>query len=239
MTGLQQVVRESTREKNILNFILTNLSAADISGHDGIAIVLKTCAPETPRETLQKLATPIAELFRYSYNRTVPTLSSNMDKRTDSQGEVTVPALDIKATLDRVRHQGACVKLESMGIRRQTLCWLELYLEQKKMLIVVGGYEIKQSKIVDKDTTLHDALNAFYARLKQNAIDTVSPVPTAPDAPVPSITAADVSKVNELFKLLVGARSSADTVIDVAEEEVGGHNASVTAEKGLFHESYE
>eukprot|EP00061_Rhincodon_typus_P006984 g28197.t1 len=53
---------------------------------------------------------------------------------------------------------------------------------------------MKQSKIVDKDTTLLDALNAFYARFEQNAIGAISLVPTAPDAPVPSIAAADVRK---------------------------------------------
>eukprot|EP00061_Rhincodon_typus_P018218 g47307.t1 len=47
-----------------------------------------------------------------------------------------------------------------------------------------------------------------------------------------------VCKVDELFKLLMGARGSTDTVIDVAEEEVGDR-AGVAAEKGLFHISYE
>eukprot|EP00061_Rhincodon_typus_P001178 g13955.t1 len=44
----------------------------------------------------------------------------------------------------------------------------------------------------------------------------------------------DVSKVDELFKLLVGARGCADTVINITEEEVGD-GASVAAEEGLFH----
>eukprot|EP00061_Rhincodon_typus_P017091 g45635.t1 len=44
-----------------------------------------------------------------------------------------------------------------------------------------------------------------------------------------------VSKVDELLKLLVGAQGSADTVINVAEEEVGD-SASVAAEKGLLQE---
>eukprot|EP00061_Rhincodon_typus_P002783 g18448.t1 len=47
-----------------------------------------------------------------------------------------------------------------------------------------------------------------------------------------------VSKVDELFKLLVGTRGSADTILSVAEQEVGD-SASGTAEKGLFHISYE
>eukprot|EP00061_Rhincodon_typus_P002957 g18911.t1 len=48
-----------------------------------------------------------------------------------------------------------------------------------------------------------------------------------------------VSKVDELFKLLMVARGSADSVIDVAEEELMGDNVSVAAEEGLFHISYE
>eukprot|EP00061_Rhincodon_typus_P018476 g47656.t1 len=47
----------------------------------------------------------------------------------------------------------------------------------------------------------------------------------------------DVVEVDELFKLLVGARGGADTVINVAEEEVGD-GASVALEEGLFHVSY-
>eukprot|EP00061_Rhincodon_typus_P000751 g12650.t1 len=46
-----------------------------------------------------------------------------------------------------------------------------------------------------------------------------------------------VREVDELFKLLVGARGSADTVVDVTEEEVGDR-ASVASEKGLFYVSY-
>eukprot|EP00061_Rhincodon_typus_P011016 g35714.t1 len=41
-----------------------------------------------------------------------------------------------------------------------------------------------------------------------------------------------------IFKLLVGVQGSADTVINVVEEEVG-FRASVAAEEGLFHVSYE
>eukprot|EP00061_Rhincodon_typus_P014258 g41174.t1 len=44
-------------------------------------------------------------------------------------------------------------------------------------------------------------------------------------------------KVDGLFKLLVGAQGSTDTVIKVAEDEVG-YGASVIVEKGLFHVTY-
>eukprot|EP00061_Rhincodon_typus_P006221 g26623.t1 len=47
-----------------------------------------------------------------------------------------------------------------------------------------------------------------------------------------------IGKVDELFKLLVGARGSANTVINVAEEEVGDR-ATVAVEEGLFHVPYE
>eukprot|EP00061_Rhincodon_typus_P002766 g18405.t1 len=46
-----------------------------------------------------------------------------------------------------------------------------------------------------------------------------------------------VSKVDELFELLMGTRGIADTVIDIMEKEVG-NGASVAAEQGLFHVSY-
>eukprot|EP00061_Rhincodon_typus_P016219 g44316.t1 len=51
---------------------------------------------------------------------------------------------------------------------------------------------MKQNKIVDKSTSFLDALNAFYAWFEQNGSGMVSPVLTAPDVPVPSVTAEDV-----------------------------------------------
>eukprot|EP00061_Rhincodon_typus_P013389 g39731.t1 len=46
--------------------------------------------------------------------------------------------------------------------------------------------------IVDKDTSLPDALNAFYARFEQNASSVVVPVP---GTHAPSVTATDVRSV--------------------------------------------
>eukprot|EP00061_Rhincodon_typus_P007686 g29632.t1 len=56
----------------------------------------------------------------------------------------------------------------------------------------ISGYNMKQTKIADKDTFLPDALNVFYAQFKQNASSMRSPALTAPKAPAPFITAADV-----------------------------------------------
>eukprot|EP00061_Rhincodon_typus_P010011 g33946.t1 len=47
-----------------------------------------------------------------------------------------------------------------------------------------------------------------------------------------------VSDVDELLKLLMGAQGSANTVIDVAEEEVRD-GAGEIVEEGLFHVPYE
>eukprot|EP00061_Rhincodon_typus_P013407 g39763.t1 len=55
---------------------------------------------------------------------------------------------------------------------------------------------MKQSKTADRDTCLPDGLNAFYARFEQNASNSVSPSPIAPDTPVPSVTASDVTSVS-------------------------------------------
>eukprot|EP00061_Rhincodon_typus_P001583 g15196.t1 len=57
------------------------------------------------------------------------------------------------------------------------------------------GYKMKQTKIVDKNTSLPDALNAFYAQLEQNASGAVLPAPTVSDTPIPSDTAADVRSI--------------------------------------------
>eukprot|EP00061_Rhincodon_typus_P003468 g20164.t1 len=50
---------------------------------------------------------------------------------------------------------------------------------------------MKQNKIADKDTSLPDELNAFYARFEQNASSAVSLALTAPDAPVPTVTTSN------------------------------------------------
>eukprot|EP00061_Rhincodon_typus_P004133 g21822.t1 len=48
---------------------------------------------------------------------------------------------------------------------------------------------MKQCKIADKDT---DTLNAFCARFEQNTTNVATPAPTAPEKPVPSVTALEV-----------------------------------------------
>eukprot|EP00061_Rhincodon_typus_P016684 g45031.t1 len=54
---------------------------------------------------------------------------------------------------------------------------------------------MKQSKTADKDTSLPDALNVLYAQFEQKASSKVMPAPTAPDIPVPLVTAEDVRAV--------------------------------------------
>eukprot|EP00061_Rhincodon_typus_P015124 g42632.t1 len=54
---------------------------------------------------------------------------------------------------------------------------------------------MKQRKIADKDTSLTDVVNDFYARFEQNASGAMLPAPTAPDAPVPTVTAVDIRSV--------------------------------------------
>eukprot|EP00061_Rhincodon_typus_P009821 g33615.t1 len=54
---------------------------------------------------------------------------------------------------------------------------------------------MKQCKTADNDTSLPDMLNAFYARFEQNTIGMATPAPTAPDTPVPSVTASEFRSV--------------------------------------------
>eukprot|EP00061_Rhincodon_typus_P010583 g34981.t1 len=56
----------------------------------------------------------------------------------------------------------------------------------------ITGYNMKQDKIADKDTSLPEALNAFYTQFEQNTTGAASPALTAPDAPVPTVTAVDI-----------------------------------------------
>eukprot|EP00061_Rhincodon_typus_P011386 g36343.t1 len=109
--------------------------------------LLKTCAPE--------LATLLDKLFQYSYNTGIRLTMWKID-------QVRVRALDIKATFDQVWHQGVRVKLESMGIRGQTLCWLKSYLAHSKMVVVVGGHmaQLKACGLQRfKKTAHHNLLN--------------------------------------------------------------------------------
>eukprot|EP00061_Rhincodon_typus_P015377 g43012.t1 len=59
----------------------------------------------------------------------------------------------------------------------------------------IAGYKMKQRKMADIDTSLPDMLNAFYTRFEQNTSGMATPAPTAPDTPVPSVTASDIRSV--------------------------------------------
>eukprot|EP00061_Rhincodon_typus_P004214 g22015.t1 len=50
-------------------------------------------------------------------------------------------------------------------------------------------------KIANNDTSLSDMLKAFYAQFDQNTISIVTPALTAPDTPVPPVTASDTRSV--------------------------------------------
>eukprot|EP00061_Rhincodon_typus_P011147 g35951.t1 len=54
---------------------------------------------------------------------------------------------------------------------------------------------MKQSKTADKDTSLTDMVNVFYAQFEQNASGAVTPTPTALDTPEPIVTATGIRAV--------------------------------------------
>eukprot|EP00061_Rhincodon_typus_P013597 g40064.t1 len=54
---------------------------------------------------------------------------------------------------------------------------------------------MKQCKVANNGTSLPDMLNAFYSRFEQNTPSVATPDPTAPDTPVPSVTALKVRSV--------------------------------------------
>eukprot|EP00061_Rhincodon_typus_P005060 g24079.t1 len=54
---------------------------------------------------------------------------------------------------------------------------------------------MKPCKIADDDTSLPDMLSAFYAQFEQNTIGVATPAPTAPDTPVPSVTASEIRSI--------------------------------------------
>eukprot|EP00061_Rhincodon_typus_P002629 g18055.t1 len=68
----------------------------------------------------------------------ITALVQTWTEELNSRGEARVTALDIKDAFNRVWYQGALAKLESLGISRQTLQWLESYLTHRKMVVVVG-----------------------------------------------------------------------------------------------------
>eukprot|EP00061_Rhincodon_typus_P018876 g48241.t1 len=57
----------------------------------------------------------------------------------------------------------------------------------------ITGYKMKQCNVADKDTSLPDTFNAFYARFEQNTTDVATPALTAPNTPVPAVTASEVT----------------------------------------------
>eukprot|EP00061_Rhincodon_typus_P012651 g38521.t1 len=68
-----------------------------------------------------------------SFTALVPTWT----KELNSRGELRVTTLDIKAAFDRTWHPGALAKLESMGIRANSLL-VGSFLADRKMIVVVG-----------------------------------------------------------------------------------------------------
>jgi hypothetical protein len=60
-------------------------------------------------------------------------------EKLDEDKEVRVIFCDISKAFDRVCHRGLLKKLESIGIRRSLLDWVQNYLSGRKQRVVINN----------------------------------------------------------------------------------------------------
>ena len=53
--------------------------------------------------------------------------------------EVCVVALDIKGAFDKVWHNGLCTQLKAKGVSGRLLSWLQNYLSERSIIVVLAG----------------------------------------------------------------------------------------------------
>jgi hypothetical protein len=67
------------------------------------------------------------------------TLSQKWSNALDRGEEVRLIALDIKGAFDKVWHNGLCAKLKSKGVTGKLLTWIQSYLSNRSMKVVISG----------------------------------------------------------------------------------------------------
>ncbi len=74
-------------------------------------------------------------------------LSHEWMSSLNNREEVKVVALDIKAAFDRVWHRGLLAKLEARGLSGKLLEWIQNYLCDRRIQVVVGGQSSAERQI--------------------------------------------------------------------------------------------
>ena len=57
----------------------------------------------------------------------------------DQGDEVCVIALDVKGAFDKVWHNGLCTQLKAKGVSGRLLSWLQNYLSERSINVVLAG----------------------------------------------------------------------------------------------------
>ena len=76
-------------------------------------------------------------------------LSQRWNNTLDQSNEVCVIALDIKGAFDKVWHNGLCSKLRAKGISGRLLSWLQNYLSNRSINVVLSGQASDTTSIND------------------------------------------------------------------------------------------
>jgi len=84
---------------------------------------------------------------RHSAADLVTYLSHEWLSSINDRNEVMVVALDIKAAFDRVWHNGLLAKLRARGVSGRLLTWIESYLRDRRIQVVVGGQSSVEKSI--------------------------------------------------------------------------------------------
>ena len=78
----------------------------------------------------------------------IPTiLSQQWSNALDKGHEVRVIALDIKGAFDKVWHNGLCSKLKTKGVSGKLITWIESYLSNRSIKVVLSGQSSSTTSI--------------------------------------------------------------------------------------------
>ena len=66
-------------------------------------------------------------------------LSQHWSNALDRGSEVCLITMDIKGAFDKVWHKGLCSKLKGKGVKGDLLTWIEAYLDNRSLKVVLSG----------------------------------------------------------------------------------------------------
>lgn len=96
-----------------------------------------------------KVLTSLNHGFRSGYSCEIQLLVTLHDfmKSYDAGLQTDVAILDFSKAFDTVPHNKLLHKLDDYGVRGSINIWLEIFLNQRKMKVVIGGDESEETTV--------------------------------------------------------------------------------------------